>query len=58
MSVSETLRANVTIGYFGFKKTNFCLKNIVNNLILKYSYLYVIFLSEKVIHQLYVRFLG
>jgi len=36
MSVSEALRAYVIIGYFGFKETNFCWKNIVNNLILKH----------------------
>ena len=46
MSVSEALGAYVIIGYFDFKETNFCWKNIVNNLILKRSYLYVIFYPE------------
>ena len=47
--VSEALRANVIIGYFGFKKTNFCRKNIVDNLILKHCYLYVVFYYLKML---------
>ena len=32
MPVSETLKAYIIIGYFGFKETNFRWNNIANNL--------------------------
>ena len=44
--VSQTLREYLIITYFGSKESNSC-KNIVNNLVLKHCYLYVILYFER-----------
>ena len=46
-SVRQTLRAYIIIMYFGSKETNISCKNVVNNLVLKHYYLYVIRYFER-----------
>ena len=48
MPASKTLGACIIITYLGFKETDFCRKNIMNNLILKH----LLFLSGKVVRTL------
>ena len=47
MPVSQTLRAYIIITYFGSEETNISCKNVVNNLVLKHCYLYVILYFEQ-----------
>ena len=46
MPVSKTFGAYVIITYLGFKETDFCWKNVVNNLMLKRCF-FVTFYQER-----------